>query len=316
MGVFPEVKRNKKGKTIYPDNCSDMIYLRYRDLLRAAAVTIFDYKGAPESTNMLYFENVMLDKGTAAFLKPEGTEIILSCSWVPKSGRWTVYGMPRTIKGFSSAIDHNLIKTSEFEVAYDNVLAYGANPSSYSNTWQIIDNFAQLLWECENTFRSNMMHQNKPFILETNNNTKLSFAQFWNFFQDFRPYIMAEKGANIEEAIKTIDLKVDFRGQEILACRETIWNMAMNALGYSAGTTKKERELYHEVMLNRMAEGASLNARLAPRIDFCNRVNRHFGIDMSVNLREDPLIGLDDYGNPEYANPAGFKEGSDNVESV
>lgn len=280
FGIFEGKKvPQPRRQTLDSRNESDNIFFRYLDLLRAAAATIFEYHNLPKTVNPLYLENVFLDHGSAAVFVPKGTDILLGGSWVPRSGKWTVYGFPKQIDGLTaSPRDHILkVRTREFVIGYDSVLAYRGT-GGYSNTLQIINNFARLLWEVENTFRSNLMHQNKPFIIDSTTNTRLSLANFWNMFQDFAPYIMAEKkgGIDLENDIKTVDLKVPFLGNDILDAREKIWGMAMNALGYGPGTTKKERQLTDEVIINRMADAAQLNARFAPREDFCRRINERF----------------------------------------
>lgn len=278
---------------------SDRIYYKNFHALAANAVSVMEYQGEPETCNMLVFENALLDRTTAAIMQPRGTDILLSLPYITKYGRRDVYGYPSSIDGMTQNTWFDRVKTDDFVIFYDNVRQEGNMGLGYQTTYELIEAYAVMLWECEMAFRQNLMSSGRPVILSTDPKTKLSFANFWEMFQDFRPYIMAEKGVKVEEDIKAIDLKVSFNGESLLACRRMIWDCAMNALGYATGTTKAERQLVSEVLMNSHTDGSMINTRLASRVRGCNEVNKKFGGkipgfdgEMAVNLRKDPLFEI------------------------
>ena len=55
-------------------------------------------------------------------------------------------------------------------------------------------------------------------------------------------------------------------------------------LGITGETTKKERLLNDELQMNRMQDTITTGSRLLNRIEFCNRINKRWGWDVSVNL--------------------------------
>ena len=87
-----------------------------------------------------------------------------------------------------------------------------------------------------------------------------------------------------DDSIKTFDMQVDFKGNDILDALKTTWAEALSMLGITAKQTKKERLLQDELTINRMEDLLSLNARLLNRVDFCNKMNKKYGMNLSVNL--------------------------------
>ena len=134
------------------------------------------------------------------------------------------------------------------------------------------------------TFRSNLKQQNTPYVVATTKNESLSFTNFFNRIFGFEPVIQVKNTANIEEAVKVFDLKKEYLGNELLDALKTKWNEACRMLGITGETTKKERLLDGEIQMNRMQDTITMSSRLLNRIEFCNKVNKRFGMDISVNL--------------------------------
>ena len=70
----------------------------------------------------------------------------------------------------------------------------------------------------------------------------------------------------------------------MLQALKTVWAEALSMLGITAETTKKERLISNEIMINRQEDLISLNSRLLNRVEFCNKMNKKYGLDLSVNL--------------------------------
>ena len=128
------------------------------------------------------------------------------------------------------------------------------------------------------------MQQNTPYIVATTKNQTLSFKNFFNRVFGFQKTIEVKNTENIDDCIKTFNLGVEFKGLDMLQCLKAIWAEALSMLGISAETTKKERLIKDEITINRQESLISLNARLLNRVDFCNKMNSKYGMDLSVNL--------------------------------
>lgn len=290
-------------------------YYYFFFLMRAASV--FGYRNAPKDCDMIFFENKMVERGTAALMKYIDDPIpdrVFSLPYNTYYGYRDFYGYPtKRIVGLTSNQYKTQVYSDDFVVLYDNIMRTPIQP--------YISMFALLAWEIHNTFRSNLMHQNKPFIIPQTPATRLSTDNMWNQFRNFSPYINVtlSKGKTPEDYQKifnTIDLKVEFRGKELLECLKTILDMFDNMVGITSNEGKRERMLVDEVQMNRMGDAITLNCRYAPRVAFVEKCNeRGFHSpdgEMEVFVRTDPLPQLEPYNNEYFEGQTLEDEGSGN----
>lgn len=249
------------------------IYNYYRERLINLALAQFEWQNLPDTCDRLYFEKTLLLNGSACMCKPKGTDFWLSVGYIP-TGQFDVYGYPTNIRGIG--FNAKNIETDDWMLLYDNMTLTTLLPK--------IDLYARLLWECHNTYRSNLKMQNTPYIIATSKNESLSFRNLFNKIFSFDPVVMVKSNVDIDSSVKVLDLKVPYIGNELLDSLKTIWNQALSMLGITGETTKKERMISDELQLNRQEDTISMSARLLNRTIFCNKMNEKYGLDMSVNM--------------------------------
>lgn len=208
--------------------------------------------------------------------KPAGTDFWLSTDFIQKGGGLSVYGYPRMIRGVGYG-PHNLIDVDPeaWEILFDNMTMTSLMPH--------IELFAVQLWEIHQTFRSNLQQQISPYIILGTRDQQLSLKNLFNLFKGFAPVIEVKNNFD-PNAVTCINTGVDYKGQELLETLKVVWAEALATLGITAETTKKERMLNNELTLDRQEDIISLNSRLMNRMDFCNRMNKKYGMNLSVNL--------------------------------
>lgn len=263
------------------------IYRYYRERLINLALSQFEWHGLPETMDKLYFERSLLYNGKAAAGKVTGTDIWLGLDYIYK-GNLDVYGYPTDIRlvGYGN---HSLIEVDEWELLFDNM--------TWASLMPKIDLYARLLWEVHNTYRSNLQQQITPYLVLTTRNESLSIKNIFNRIFGFQPVVEVKNNFD-PECIKTLDTRVDFKGTELLDNLKVVWSEALNLLGITSETSKKERMIANEITINRQEDLISLNSRLLNRIEFCNKMNKKYGWDISVNLSSDNPE-LQPYGTPE-----------------
>ena len=211
--------------------------------------------------------------------KVTGTDIWLGLDYIYK-GTLDVYGYPKDIRLVPANGQHGLIEVDEWQFLYDNM--------TWASLMPKIDLYARLLWEVHNVYRSNLQQQITPYMVACTRNESLSIKNLLNRIMGFQPVIEV-KSTFDPEAIKTIDTRVDFKGTEMLENLKVLWSEALSLLGITAETTKKERLLNNEITIDRQEDIISLNSRLLNRVDFCNKMNKKYGFDLSVNLSSNDL---------------------------
>lgn len=302
MGLLKKFNANLSSLQMRATN---EIYNYYYFFFLMRASSVFGYKNAPEDCDMIFFENRLTERGTAAFMKAMNdvdNDRIYSLPYNLYWGYRDFYGYPAgRIVGLTSNQYRTQIYSDDFVVLYDNTQRMSIEP--------YISMFALLCWEVHNTFRSNLMHQNKPFIIPTTPATRLSTDNIWNQFRNFAPYINVNlsKGKtpdDFQKIFQTIDLKTEFRGKELLECLHDILDMFDNMVGITTNDGKRERMLNQEITMNRFGDAITLNARYAPRVEFVKKCNdRGFHSkdgEMEVFVRTDPLADIKPYNNDHF----------------
>ena len=276
---------------------NQMIYQYYYDRLCEVALSQFEYQGFPDTCDREFFERQLL-KSKAMFCKPTGTDIILSLGFA-NVGMLDVYGYPTEVYGIGYTMSDKLsgtdqrivnpafeqIHTTDFVVCYDHLNRKSILP--------YIDMYARLLWECHMTIRSNQKFQNIPYIVKGSKEAALTIQNFFNDWANFTPYIVLNtmgkksddpKTMNIKD-IDVMDLKVEYRVIDMWKALKITWAEAMSFLGITSQYTKKSQyENSDQLIMDKMADDISLSNRLMRRIEFCNKVNKKWGLNMSVNL--------------------------------
>ncbi len=262
----------RQDKEMYIDNIA--IYSFYFDRLVTYALSQFEYHGLPETCDPWYFEKQLLFKGSACFFKPENINYIYSLGYVQK-GSFTGYGYPAGI----NPIDFNGRKyeTSDYEIIYDNVKRGTILPA--------IQLYAKKLYEVDQTIRVNLMHQNQPYIIPAPSNKSVaSIKEFFKNLFAFSPVLALRKtDYNPLVEMKALDLRVDFKGNDLYELKKNIWEEALRIIGISPAKTKKERLITGEIIMDRQEDIISIQSRLLQRIRFCDKINKRWGLNVTVN---------------------------------
>lgn len=245
----------------------------YRSRIISTAISEFEYGNLPATCDRLYMERKGLENGAFAMYVPRGSDILVATGFA-QQGNFTGYAYPDHIVG----VDFNgrVYETDEFEICYDNVLKVSLMP--------YIEIMARQLWEAHQTYRSNLAQQITPFVkVSTSKDQKLNDTNIFNQIFGFAKFLLVKNPQEVQN-IKTIDTKVPYIGLDLLQSKQVLWRDIMSMLGITIGTTKRERQSDDELRMNRMADAISMQSRLSTRVDFCNRVNRRWGLDLTVNL--------------------------------
>ena len=271
------------------------LYNYYFERLVNFALSQFEWRGLPETMDDRYLERTLLYNGSAVVFQPAGFDMWLGLGWIQDGGDFGPYGDPRSIK----AVDFN---GREFEPGVWHMVR---DNRSRTPLLPKIDLYARRLTRLDLTFDINLMHQNKPYLVRTTKREALGVKNIFKRLFAFDNVIEVTDGLE-EDAISTIETRVDFKGNEFLEARRTLWADAISMLGIAAETTKKERLISDEITMNRQEDSVSLNSRLMERTALCNLMNERYDLDMSVNLSQTPidtsaLLGLDDdEDDPDY----------------
>lgn len=291
---------------------NSQIYNYYRSRLINLYMSRFEWD-LPDTCDQWFLEDSFLRSGTACLMQEEITGDWLSLGYV-YMGNLNIYGYPTEIRGVGYAggtergkkqFDFTNLKPREnkFSIGFDNM--------SRTAPMVTINTFAYLLWEVHMTYRSNLTQQNTPYIITAPKNLMLSIKNLMLKIFAKERVIELNNTQNIEDIIKVLDLKVDFKGKELLETLDIIWNMALAMLGLMNGTEKKERMIKVETDMNQWENLTVLGGTLMAREKMLDKAIK-LGMpgNPDVKIRKIPMEELVSYPAQQmmYA-PMGYNTG-------
>lgn len=262
---------NNENVALALDN--KQIFIYYRDRLINLYMSRFKWT-MPETCDQWFLERTLLNQASATILKEKYSQFWLSVGYT-YSGHLNVYGYPTNIKGVGYANYVN-IEPDKFVIIFDNM--------SRTSTLQTINIFAALLWEIHQTYRSNLQTQTTPYLIAAPKNMQLSIKNI--LLKLFGKSPVLELAPSFDpEMLKVLDLKVDFKGKDMLDNLKVVWNMALGMIGVMAPTEKRERLISTEVSTDQSENITQLNSALMARriaVDKLNKIQDDFEFKVDI----------------------------------
>ena len=149
--------------------------------------------------------------------------------------------------------------------------------------------FATRLADYQRTIDINVNSQKTPIALLVEDSEKATWENAYLSYVGNVPVIIGNKGMN-PNAMQVLKTDAPFVADAIEELRTMVWNDAMSYIGISnVNVTKKERLITDEVQRNMGGVLASRYSPLEMRRDACKKINKMFGLNISVDFREDIL---------------------------
>ena len=114
--------------------------------------------------------------------------------------------------------------------------------------------------------------------------------------------IYANKGSDLDKAFDVLTTGAPMVFKDLYELKTQVWNEALTRMGISSvNTVKKERMITDEVARAQGGTIASRYSRLEMRKQACEQINRMFGLNISVEYRDD-FLNMVDNGEEEDVN--------------
>lgn len=240
------------------------------------SLACFKWNNLPDTCDPRYLELALLETGKAIFFKDDVLGYLtLKCA---VNGGFNVYGIPidREIYGYNG---YRTTRTDK-----DSVIIY--NNKLHNNQSINLISFSRRLYEIDRAIDVNVNAQKTPILLVGEQKQMLALRNVYKKYSGNEPVIYADKQINNVE-IKAIRTDAPFMADKLFQLKVNIWNEALTYLGIANVTSnKKERLITDEV--ERSLGGVLLNReiRLSERQIACERINKMFGLNVSVEFNE------------------------------
>ena len=280
-------------------------YLQYVNRLTELSISMFDWKNLPDTIDARFLELALFNDGMAVFFKDEvmgylGLQVMIG-------GALDVYRIPITRTAFAQNGYQMKLDQSNSVIIFKNML--------HTNSILDVQEMSKRLYEIQRTIDVNVIQQKTPKIITCTENQRLVMKNLYAQYIGNEPFIFGDKNLDLS-GIKTFDTTSPYVADKLYDLKTQYWNEALTYLGISnVNTVKKERMITDEVQRNLGGTIASRYSRLFMRQQACEQINKMFGLNISVDYREDMQV-LDTYNANEadLSNEIDIGKGGENNE--
>lgn len=275
MNLWGLLTKNKQSLTQ-----NQLTATNYYMWLKLLCMSMFDWKGLPDTINIDYLEETLFDNGRLIFFKDDVLGYLaLKC--IP-DGAINVYGEPVSfsvsVPGYQSKV--HLIPGLNSVIIKNNQLI---EPSQYA-----VGSFASRLAETERTIDINIKAQKTPFIIPVpSDKALLTLRNAYKQIADGEPVLFLDKDMLAGEGISVLNTDAPYVVDKLDTHKMNLWNDALTFLGISnANTEKKERLITDEVKANDQLIQMSANVMLLKRQQAAAEINKLFpDLRVTVDLK-------------------------------
>lgn len=280
-------------------------YLQYVNRLTELSISMFDWQNLPDTIDARFLELALFNDGMAVFFKDEvmgylGLQVMIG-------GALDVYRIPITRTAFAQNGYQMKLDQSNSVIIFNNML--------HTNSILDVQEMSKRLYEIQRTIDVNVIQQKTPKIITCTENQRLVMKNLYAQYMGNEPFIFGDKNLDLS-GIKTLDTTSPYVADKLYDLKTQYWNEALTYLGISnVNTVKKERMITDEVQRNLGGTIASRYSRLFMRQQACEQINKMFGLNISVDYREDMQV-LDTYNANEanLSNEIDIDKGGENNE--
>lgn len=252
-------------------------YLQYYYRLLELAINMYEWKNLPPSVDERFLELTLFSDGMAVFFRDEVLgELCLQCMI---GGQLDVYRIP---------IERTAYATNGYQARLDetnSVIIF--NNYTHTNSMLDVEMYARRLYEIERTIDVNVKAQKTPLIIRATENQRLTIKNLYMQYDGNEPFIFGDKNLDMD-GIKVLKTDAPYVADKLNILKRQIWNEALTYLGIeNSNTEKKERLVSDEVTTNLGGVEAQRFCRLNARKQAVKKINEMFGLNISVDFRQE-----------------------------
>lgn len=253
-------------------------YVQYYNRLMELSMSMFEWKNLPDTVDERYLELGLFSSGCMIFFKDDVIgELALNMTY---QGGFDIYGEPTRRRAYS--------RYNQFQTTLDkdnSVIIW--NNMLRTNSALDVQMFAYRLYNLDRIVDINANAQKTPVLITCDEKQKLTMKNLYMQYQGNYPVIFGDNNLDIK-SLSVLKTDAPFVSDKIYDLKVKIWNEALTYLGISnINTTKKERMITDEVIRNQGGTIASRYSRLESRRRAVKKINKMFGLNITVDYRED-----------------------------
>ena len=252
-------------------------YVQYYNRLTELSISMFEWKNLPPTIDERFLELALFSTGMAVFFNDEVMGYLALRTTI--SGDFNVYRIPIRRRAYADNGYNRDLTITDSVIIYNNLI--------HTNSMLDVRLFAGKLADLDRTITINARAQKTPVLIQCAENQRLTMLNLYKEFDGNAPVIFGDKQLNAN-GLTVLKTDAPYTADKLYSLKTQIWNEALTYLGISnVNTAKKERMITDEVSRNQGGVVASRYSRLEARRQACKQINAMFGLDISVDYRED-----------------------------
>lgn len=275
------MSRNKNRAFMSTLNENVRTYRLYLDQILEIAIARYKWNGLPKTIDERFLELTLCGKnGAVLFFNDETIGFLaLPCTM---SGRFNVYNIPiqrraYAVNGYQSSRDD-----TNSVIIYSNQLHNGM--SVYNRLVQ----YAKDLYLIDSIIMVNVNAQKTPLMLLADEKQMLTLKNLYMKYDGNQPFIFGDRNDLNPNSIQALVTGAPYVADKLYELKQNIWNEVLTFLGVpNVQMNKKERLITDEVNRGLGGVFASRYSGLLSRRQACDQINEMFGLNLSVEYRNE-----------------------------
>ena len=259
----------------------------YLQLLTELALNRFEWHGMPATIDERWLEMCLFNYGVALFFEDKriGSFLATQCSY---QGRLNLYNNPTRFQPVGVNYHYKGLKVgSECIPIWDNRLRI--------NFKTMLETYASRLARFDRALDVNLNNQTMPTIVVTDQNTRLSVENIMQQRQEGADNIVVYDSLDPSATFNVFPANTPYLCDKLMQDKLQCLNEALSFLGIqSNGSEKRERLISAEVNTSAEKTNVYRAAFLKARQTACDKINRLYNLDVSVEWSNDTTDGIID----------------------
>ena len=274
---------SRRNKTQFSESAlyNNGTYGFYLERLTELAISMFEWKDLPESIDPRFLELTLFSDGQAVFFKDDelGKDGEFLALQVIINGKLNVYRVPVRRRAFAVNGYNKQLDINNSVIIYNNYLR--------TNSYKMCVLYAKKLYNLDRIIDVNSNAQKTPVLIRVSETQRLTAQNVYKDWEGNMPVIYGDKELD-PKILSVLRTDAPYISDKIYQLETQYWNEALTYLGISnLNIQKKERLVSDEVVRSQGGTIASRYSRLQARREACDKINAMFGLNISVDYRED-----------------------------
>lgn len=275
------MSRNKNTAFRSTLNENIRTYRLYLDQILEIAIARYKWNGLPNTVDERFLELTLCGKnGAVLFFSDENIGFLaLPCTM---NGRWNVYNIP---------IERRAYATNGYQATRDDtdsVIIYSNQLHNGMSVYNRLIQYAKDLYLIDSIIMINVNAQKTPLMLLADEKQMLTLKNLYMKYDGNQPFIFGNKNDLNPNSIQAMATGAPYVADKLYELKQNIWNEVLTFLGVpNVQMNKKERLITDEVNRGLGGVFASRYSGLLSRRQACDQINEMFGLNLSVEYRNE-----------------------------